>query len=228
MFADANPPSTLHWIYDFFEKKLPVNAQIIKYKPALKVLDNPPEDGIKYARSLNGTIYITNPDADYIHIQGNPNYWLNQVPAATDDQINVNCQGEFGFIVKGRPVHPEYREHLHYSPVVLTPQRNVEVGIGFDFGLTPACVIVQLLPNGQLVVLDNLYCEGSSLEPFVENVVVPHLDRVYSWWRTNHLAKHDRRVMLVLKPMERVVKESCVKMVLTRKLLLLAMRHSAS
>lgn len=191
VIADTNPPPTRHWIYKLFEKNKPNNFKIFKFKPALKIVNETPKDETPYAISLDGTIYINNPDADYINNLPDKNYYLNQVPSSTDEEIKVYFLGEYGVVVNGRPVHPEYKDRLHYADKELRADPNIELGLGWDFGLTPACAIIQYTPYGQFLVLDELYSEDDCLEDFVENSVIPHLDRHYPFWRDNYKSVHD-------------------------------------
>lgn len=192
IIADANPPSTRHWLYRLFEVAKPTNAQVFKFPPALKEVSEPPTD-VRYEISLDGTIYINNPDADYIRVQRDPDYWVKQVPALRDEQIKVNHQGEYGFTKQGKPIHPEYRDSLHFAKRTLKCSPHLPIGMGWDFGNTPAVAIGQLTARGQLQIIHEFYCDDSSLEPFAENVVVPFLDKTYPWWRDKdrHHSFHD-------------------------------------
>lgn len=191
VFADTNPPDTDHWIYQTFEKKLPNNHRIFKYQSPLIKYETPPADGRKHAISMDGTAYSTDMAVDYINIQNDSNYWLNLVPGSTDEEIKVNLRGEYGVVVDGKPVHPTYNDSLHYCDKELIANPLVELGLGWDFGMTPACAIVQLTPLGQLIVLDELWTEDMDLRDFAENVVIPHLDRTYPFWRKNYISVND-------------------------------------
>jgi hypothetical protein len=191
VIADTNPPSTRHWIYKTFEQRRPENFKIFKYDPALLVVNDIPKDGTPYATSMDGTTYINNPAADYIKNLPDEKYYLNQVPGSTDEEIKVYMLGEYGLVIDGRSVHPEYKDRLHYADKILKADPTLEIGLGWDFGLTPACAVVQFTPFGQFVVLDEIYSEDDSLEDFAEYKVIPHLDRYYPFWRNNYVSRHD-------------------------------------
>jgi hypothetical protein len=191
ILADTNPPSTRHWIYPLFAKNRPENYELFTYKPALLKVAEIPKDGKRYAISRDGTIYINNGDADYLSNLPDIYYYLDQVPGSDDERIKVFMLGEWGIIVDGRPVHPEYKDRFHYADRELAANDAIEVGLGWDFGLTPAVAIVQFTPRGQLNVIDELYCDYMGLRDFVENIVLPHLDRHYPFWRTNYVSRHD-------------------------------------
>ena len=191
VFADTNPPDTDHWIYNLFEKNCPKNHKMYRYQSPLIKHEEPPSDGRSHAISMNGTAYSTDTSVDYIDIQNDPNYWLNLVPGSTDEEIKVNLMGQYGVVVDGKPVHPTYNDLLHFSGKELEANSLVELGLGWDFGLTPACAIVQLTPHGQLQALDELWTEDMDLRDFASNVVIPHLDQNYPFWRSNYISFND-------------------------------------
>lgn len=191
VFADTNPPDSDHWIYKLFEENKPKNHEIFRYQAPLIKYEEPPTDGREHSISMDGTAYSTDKTVDYIEIQNDPNYWLNQVPGSTDEEIKVNIMGKYGVVIDGKPVHPTYNDSLHYSGKIIEANPLVELGLGWDFGMTPACAIVQLSPHGQLVVIDELWTEDMDLRDFAGNVVIPHLDRNYPFWRKNYRSRND-------------------------------------
>jgi hypothetical protein len=191
VIADTNPPSTRHWIYRLFEVDKPSNFSLYKFDPAVIKCtdDNFTEEGSAVSRDK--TRYINNKDADYIKNLSNPRYYLDQIPASSDERIKVYACGEYGILIDGRPVHPEYIDKLHYSNRLLNYNPFLELGLGWDFGLTPAVAIVQFTALGQFVVLAELYSERMGLHQFAEDVVMPFLDRNYSGWKKNYVSFHD-------------------------------------
>ena len=149
VIADTNPPDTDHWIYRKIDEARPKGYKIFRYVPAILKVDDIPIDGQRYEISLNGSIYINNPDADYFFVQNDPNYWLNLVPGRTDEEIKVVLQGQYGMVMDGKPVHPTYNDQLHFANRILEYNPKLELGLGWDFGLTPAVAINQLTPRGQ-------------------------------------------------------------------------------
>jgi len=190
VIADTNPPDNEHWIYKLFEEARPENYRIFKYEPALLKVKTI-EEGVPHAISTDGTIYITNPSADYVRCQNNKNYWFKLVAGYTDEQIKVSLNGEYGIFIDGRPVHPEYNDTLHFSAKNFIYNPQVELGLGWDFGLTPAVAICQLTPEGQLIILDELFNDKGNLREFAESEVKPHLDKKYPGWEKNYISVHD-------------------------------------
>jgi hypothetical protein len=188
IIADTNPPDSEHWIYKMFESNKPQNYEIFKYAPA--VIKCNADETLSHYRSLQNSYYKSNAAADYIWCQNDQNYWINLVSGYSDEQIKVFLCGEYGVFVDGRAVHAEYADHLHYSADIKSLP-NVEVGLGWDFGLTPACSVVQLSPHGQLLSIKELYSDDMSLRDFAEYVVIPWLNLNMPWWLSNYVSRHD-------------------------------------
>lgn len=179
VLLDCNPPSDEHWIYRVFEVERPEGFKIFKMPPAL-IKDN---DGK----------WINNPDADFIKQHEDQGYWLKLAAASgfNEEYIRVDLCGGYGRSEGGRPVHPEYNDALHYKDSRLQYDDTLPIGLGWDFGLTPACAIVQLNSIGQLVVLDELFSDNSDLRTFLEDSCIPYLDRNYNGWRKDYDSVHD-------------------------------------
>ncbi len=191
VFADSNLPDTDHWIYRKIDEARPKGYKLFKYTPAVLKVDDIPTDGTRYETSLDGAHFISNPNCDYRWVQNDSDYWINLVPGRTNEEIKVVLQGEYGMVMDGKPVHPTYNDNLHFSNRILEYNPKIELGLGFDFGLTPACAINQLTPRGQLIILDELWSEDMGFRDFLRNIVIPHLDKDYSGWRLSYKAVGD-------------------------------------
>lgn len=179
VIMDCNPPSTTHWIYQKFERERINGWSIYKMPPAL-VKDSDQN-------------WINNPEADFISQASDQNYWLKLAAAAgnNEEYIRVSLCGEYGVVEDGRAVHAEYNDRLHYVNRIIQPNDQVEIGLGWDFGNTPACAVVQMMPDGQLVILDEFWTEYMSVREFAQNEVIPQLDKKYPFWRKNYKSLHD-------------------------------------
>ena len=107
------------------------------------------------------------------------NYWLRQAQGTDAEWIKVFLMGEYGSIVRGRPVYPEYNDAMHLSKVELEPMRGVPLILGFDFGLTPACCFMQQTPQGAIQMIDECVSEDMDLRRFIEEVVNPKIRSDY-------------------------------------------------
>ena len=92
----------------------------------------------------------------------------------------MNLSNEYGVVVEGLPVHPEYVDSVHTSAVVLEADRREPLVIGVDFGRTPAAAISQFLPAmGRWQTIDELCTENMSASIFGPELK-RKLDREYS------------------------------------------------
>src|ERR1019366_2056055 len=95
------------------------------------------------------------------------------VAGKSREWIKVFVLGNYGTISDGRPVYPEWNDEVHIRPLTALP--DIPLILGFDYGLTPACVICQLTPLGVLNVLDELFAKDMGPSQFARDVVRPHL-----------------------------------------------------
>lgn len=133
IIADTNPPDNDHWWYRLFELDRPEGFNLFKQpsgiSPEAENIDNLPKG-----------------------------YYENMIKGKDQEWVNVYVHGRYGFITDGKPVWPEYKDDLHVSPERLEKFGGT-IYVGIDFGLTPAAVIGQLLPSGQLQIIDELVTE---------------------------------------------------------------------
>lgn len=83
-------------------------------------------------------------------------YYARQLIGATPDYVRRMIDNQFGYSRDGQPVYPEFQDHLHVAAAPLEPIKGLQLLIGLDAGMTPAAVIGQRLPSGQLRVTDEL------------------------------------------------------------------------
>jgi len=80
----------------------------------------------------------------------------------------VYIDGEYGFIVEGRPVYPQWKELIHAAPA--SKERGEAVIIGLDFGLTPAACFLQRSVTGQYRVVEELVSTDMSAVEFADEL----------------------------------------------------------
>ena len=171
VFMDYNAVDSDHWLYRLAEEIRPKNAEFFKQPPALV------EDSAGEIESVQGTRYAINPEADNLE-NLSKNYYSNTGQGKEDSWIKVFLMNQYGFIQDGRPVHPAYRDNLHFADKELPVYRGLPLLLGFDFGLNPSCVFVQFTPKGQLRVIDELPGEGG-VEQFINDRLKPHIAQFY-------------------------------------------------
>lgn len=165
VIMDTNPPSDDHWWYQAAEEDTPVNWQFFRQPAAL----------LPQLRAGGELIWQNNPAAENIsNLPTGYDYYRNQLGGKDRQWLRVYIEGCYGTVQQGRPVFPEYRDDVHLAET-LALDRTVPLILGWDFGLTPACVIGQLSQRGQLSILVELVAEHMGLRQFVRDVVTPCL-----------------------------------------------------
>ena len=163
IIADTNPPPVSGWIYNKFEDSTLDSYQIFKQPPGL-IKD---EDGK----------WIFNPDAENIERLGT-SYYTQMSEGATEEFIKVFCLGEYGTYFHGKVVYPEYNDDIHAVDNII-PNPDDYLYIGFDFGLTPSCIICQVAQDASIKVLNELLSSHMGLEQFMEDIVMPFVNQHY-------------------------------------------------
>ena len=131
VILDTNPPDNDSWFYKLFEETQPDNHILFK---------QPSGDA-----------------ADAENIENLPSsYYKNMVQGKDQEWINVYVKGQYGFIMEGKPVFPEYKDNIHSSNEPYFYDPKLPLYIGIDFGLTPAAVFGQITTAGRMVIIDEL------------------------------------------------------------------------
>lgn len=164
IIGDTNPPDEDHWIHRDFEQNTVEGHRIFRQPPGLLN-----DDGS----------WIRNPDADNAdHLPDD--YYVKLSQGQSSEFVKVFCLGEYGSVGSGRRVYPEFNPDFHAVDKLEAIQGHPLV-IGWDFGLTPACVVMQLTPRGQLLVLKEYVAEGMGIRTFAESVVIPGIARDFTY-----------------------------------------------
>lgn len=165
IIADTNPPDKDHWIYKNIEC-LDLKSYKIFHQPQGLLKDH------------HGDWY-QNPDCDNYNNLA-PDYYLKLAEGQTEDYIKVFCLGEYGTVGFGKLVYPEYNDDIHSVPVIPAIQGE-PIHLGWDFGLTPACVVIQFSSRGQFRILKEYTVKGMGIRRFAESIVIPALRRDFPY-----------------------------------------------
>lgn len=148
LIMDTNPPDADSKWYKFFEEGGHPNtfAQIFKQPSGLS----------DRAENLP-------------NLPGRRDYYTKLAVGKTAEWKKVYIDGEYGFVIDGKPVYPEYSDEMHCRECAPIP--SAPVYRGWDFGLTPACVFAQMLPSGRFIVFDELVSERMGVDRFSDEVL---------------------------------------------------------
>ena len=148
IIADTNPPDDESFLYNFAEVERPITWEFFRQPGGVM---------------KRGGKWVINPAADNLENLP-PAYYERQLAGKSEDWIRVYLGGEYGYVVDGRPVFPEYSDSLHAADLDPNPALGLEIGA--DFGLMPAAVIAQVGPMGQLYIIDELVMQDVGAKRF--------------------------------------------------------------
>jgi len=172
VIMDTNSPDTEHWwakLSDFPDDEL--LQQTLEIEAELRAMGAlaPTQKIMEFFTqpSAEGQDGKQNPDAENLdHLP--PGYYVKAKVGKSQDWIKVYVRNEYGFVMDGKPVYPEYRDNLHVMACAFQP--NLELHIGMDFGLTPAAVFAQRGPTGQVRVLSELVATRLGAKNFAREI----------------------------------------------------------
>ena len=147
IILDTNPPDTTSEWYKFFEEKKhpPSYAEIFKQPSGLS------------------------PEAENIaFINDGRKYYERLCHDADEEWIKVYVAGEYGFIKEGRAVYTTYSDAQHLRE--MNPLPGIPVHRGWDWGLTPACILSQQLPDQRWLTFDEITSDDMSVDLFFDIV----------------------------------------------------------
>lgn len=176
VIMDTNPPDDDSWYYKLAEEDKPEGWEFFKQPGGIyKVTDKKDPDYGKYK---------PNPLAENIrNLSDGYGYYLKQIGGKKEQYIQVFLEGKYGSTMHGKPVYPEFNEAMHVSKKPLQAVPGLPIILGFDFGLTPACIIGQMSPRGQLMILDEIVGENMGIRSLYMNCVLPVLNAKYGNFR---------------------------------------------
>jgi len=164
IIMDTNPCDTDHWLYKLFVERLPNDSDLQEF--------------YGYFHQPSGL----SPEAENIsHLP--VNYYQDLARGKDDNFIKVYIHGQYGYVREGKIIYTNYNDLVHCSPTPLEPWRGIHLTLGFDFGLTPSCVITQYHPKGNLRVLRELCASEMGLKRFARDVVRPFLITNFNGYR---------------------------------------------
>lgn len=144
IIMDTNSPEIDHWWYVLAEEDTSTqrNAELIG---TVKEAERQMRQAGTLRKGQPLFCFLSQPDANSPDAENRQNlpvdYYAKASAGKTDEWKKVYIRAEYGFVQDGRPVYPEFREHLHVKVFELNPRLPLSLGV--DFGLTPAAAIGQ-------------------------------------------------------------------------------------
>lgn len=165
IWLDTNPPDADSKFFKFFEERdwlagFEEMARAGKLPPGV----SKPDD---YAKIFHQPSGLSDEAENLVNLT--PGYYNRLALGKSPEWIKVYIKGEYGFVMDGKPVFPEYNDRVHCQPIEPIPGTIYR---GWDFGLTPACVFSQLQPNGRWLIFDEMTSENMGIERFSDQVLL--------------------------------------------------------
>lgn len=173
VFLDTNPPDSDSKFYRYFEERTWLKDFNAMRAAGEVPKDMAPEDFAAIFKQPSGR----SPQAENLsNLPGGRRYYTNLAAGKATEWVKVYVDGEYGFVVEGKLVYPEYSDQIHCKDV--DPIEGVTILRSWDFGLTPACIFSQLLPDGRWLVFDEMTSDNMSVDQFSDEVV-EHCNRAF-------------------------------------------------
>lgn len=152
VFMDSNPADTDSKMYKYFCETKRTKEE---------------EDAVQLFKQPSG---LSGQAENLDNLPGGREYYKRMAVGKDPEFIKVYIHGDWGFVSDGRQVFPEYVDSVHCAPC--KPVSYEPIYRGWDFGLTPACVFLQLTSTGQVIVFDELFSETvMGIDQFADEVI---------------------------------------------------------
>lgn len=180
IIMDTNPPNVGNWYHEFAEKVRPAGWTFFRQPPALL-----------YEEHGDKTVFFPNvgqrkgvlPAENIGNLREGFQYYMKNVEAQSTEYTKVYMCCEYGDSSGGKPVYGAYKDSVHYQEEAFPFNPALPLILGFDYGLTPACVICQITPRGQVHVLEEVVGDDIGMRQFFEQQLRPRLLNTYFWGR---------------------------------------------
>lgn len=164
MMGDTNAMDEDHWYYRLAEEEALEDWEFFRQPGGVMRIG----DGE----------FLPNPNAENLNNLPDGYYTIG-MQGKSRDWIAVNLGNEYGSVMEGKPVYPEYNDGIHLAKAPLEPYRKLPLLLGWDFGRTPCVIIGQLTLRGQLRILDELVSENMGIRTFATTIVPAFMAKKY-------------------------------------------------
>ena len=165
IIADTNPPDSDSWWHNLALKN-PIKGKypwkFFQQPGGMIEIEGKTDDSTFAA----GKHWIENPNAENMQ-NLIPGYYLQQLGGKDLDWIRCYVGGQYAFVKDGKSVWHEYDDTSMVQEGIEL-DTTLPIQIGLDFGLTPAAVFGQRLPNGRWNILYEIVTEDMGLERFAQ------------------------------------------------------------
>ena len=166
VFADTNPPDGDSKWYRYFEERIWLKDFHRMQRDGDLPSTMRPEDFVAIFKQPSG---LSAEAENLSNLPGGRRYYANLSAGKSPEWVKVYVAGDYGFVMEGRLVYPEYSDQIHCKAV--EPVEGLIVERTWDFGLTPACLFSQMLPDGRWLWFDEMTSDNMSIDQFSDEVL---------------------------------------------------------
>lgn len=166
LWMDTNPPDSDSKWYRYFEERIWLKDFRRMQEAGELPREMKPE---QFARIFKQPSGRSAGSENLSNLPGGRRYYSTLSAGKAAEWVKVYCDGEYGFVVEGKLVYPEYSDQIHCKDV--EPIEGVEILRSWDFGLTPACIFSQVLPDGRWLIFDEMTSDNMSVDQFGDEVI---------------------------------------------------------
>lgn len=179
ILMDTNAPDADHWWYVLAERDVTTERNRLMHETTDDIQNElrdlgilrPDQNLLSFHRQPGGQT----PEAENLNNLP-PGYYAKAKAGKSAEWIKVYVDGEYGFVMDGKPMYPEYVDSVHCKAFEFPDRIGLEVG--FDWGLTPAATFGGRMPNGQWRIRSEIVSEDMGIITFGK-LVKQHISKNY-------------------------------------------------
>lgn len=178
VIMDTNPPNIGNWFQVYKDEKKPKGWTFYDQPPAMFFHRDPVTGKYTFVPNVGQRKGI--PRAENIeNLKEGFGYYTKTAETADPSYTLVYSCMKYGEVGAGTAVYITYNDDLHCAKAPILFNQMLPLFLGFDYGLTPACVFAQYTPYGQLQIIDELFEKNMGIVRFLDNLVIPKLVNDY-------------------------------------------------
>lgn len=176
--GDTNAPVEGSWLHQRAQVIKPDDELYLFQPPAMFRTWNPARKEWVYEEN-RGQRWESHgiPAAENIeHINEGWDYYWRLIRTKGDDDIRRNILNEYGHVLSGTPVFPEFSKTRHVPAAgIAMPHRGTRLFCGMDLGRTPRAVFGYYDPKNGGVRIPLILAKDCGVQMFAETVMRPQL-----------------------------------------------------
>ena len=174
VWLDTNAMEPDHW-WPLIAGDAPIPEEMDPAEAAMMIRPdnweffNQPE-GMSATLDEQGSVigYHINPAAENL-ANLTPGYYDNMIRGKTRSWINLYVRNRLGSAQEGKVVYPSFREETHVAKRSLDLIPGIPIGVGVDFGLTPAAIFGQKV-RGRWIIHRELVATDMGATRFAQQI----------------------------------------------------------